>query len=279
MSAHGESNPYDLSGRTALVTGANMGIGAATAVSLARRGAAVLVTYLSMNDPEDDAVFPPAYREARSHDASQVLDAIRREGGRAEAIEVDLVDERAPARLFDYAERELGPIEILVLNATGWQCADSFSSGHDDQVGRPLQPVTAETFTAQFAVDACSSALLIAEFARRYKERGASWGRIVSLTSAGRDGFPGEVSYGAAKAALESITLSAAWELGEQGVTANLVHPPVTDTGWITPEVEREAIKNSPLRHYAQPEDVAEVIAYLCSPAAGFLTGNRIQMR
>ena len=279
MSARAELNQYDLSERTALVTGANMGIGAATAVSLARRGAAVLVAYLSMRDPEDDSIFPAAYREARSRDGSRVVAAIRREGGRAEALEADLVDERAPARLFDHAERELGPIEILVLNATGWQRPDSFSSGREDQVGRLLRPVTSEAFTAQFAVDARSSALLIAEFARRHKERGAGWGRIVSLTSGGRDGFPGEVSYGAAKAALESITLSAAWELGEQGVTANLVHPPVTDTGWLTPEVEREAIANSPLRHYAQPEDVAEVIAYLCSPAASFITGNRIQMR
>ena len=165
------------------------------------------------------------------------------------------------------------------MNATGWQCPDSFSGGHDDQVGRPLHPVTTDAFDAQFAVDARASALLIAEFARRHAERGARWGRIVSLTSAGRDGFPGEVSYGAAKAALESLTLSAAWELGEQGVTANLVHPPHTDSGWFTPAVEREAIAASPLRHYAQPEDVAEVIAYLCSPAAGFITGNRIQMR
>lgn len=279
MSTRAELNSYDLNGRTALITGANMGIGAATAELLARRGAAVLVTYLSMSDPEDDAIFPVAYRKARSRHGSEVVDAIRRKGGRAEAIEADLADELAPMKLLEHAERELGPVEILVLNATGWQCPDSFSSGRDDQVGRPLQPVKAEVFTAQFAVDARASALLIAEFARRHKERGADWGRIVSLTSGGRDGFPGEVSYGAAKAALESLTLSAAWELGEQGVTANLVHPPHTDTGWFTPEVEREAIAASPLRHYAQPEDVAEVIAYLCSPAASFITGNRIQMR
>lgn len=279
MSFRVETNPYDLSERTALVTGANMGIGAATAVSLARRGAAVLVTYLSMHDPEDEAIFPAAYREARSRDGSRVVDAVRREGGRAEAIEADLTDEQTPALLFDHAERELGPVEILVLNATGWQCPDSFSSGREDRVGRPLHPVTAEALTAQLAVDARASALLIAELARRHRKRGAGWGRIVSLTSGGRDGFPGEVSYGAAKAALESITLSAAWELGEHGVTANLVHPPHTDTGWMTPEVEREAIAASPLGHYAQPEDVAETIAYLCSPAAGFITGNRIQMR
>jgi 3-oxoacyl-[acyl-carrier protein] reductase len=279
MSAHTESSSYDLSGRCALVTGANMGIGAATAILLARRGATVLVSYLSMHDPEDDSIFPAAYREARSRDGAAVVDAIRREGGRAEAIEADLRDELTPSHLFDKAERKLGPVEILVLNATGWQCPDSFASGGGDQVGRPLFPVTAEVFDAQFAVDARAGALLIAEFARRHGERGAGWGRIVSLTSGGRDGFPGEVSYGAAKAALESLTLSAAWELGEQGVTANLVHPPHTDTGWFTPEVEREAIAAGPLRHYAQPEDVAEVIAYLCSPAAGFITANRIQMR
>ena len=279
MSAHTESNPYDLNERTALVTGANMGIGAATAALLAHRGAAVLVSYLAMRDPEDDAIFPAAYREARSRDGAWVVDAIRREGGCARAVEADLVDERTPARLFDCAEQELGPVEILVLNATGWQCPDSFASGHEDAVGRPLHPVKSDEFTAQFAVDARASALLIAEFARRHKERGGEWGRIVSLTSGGRDGFPGEVSYGAAKAALESLTLSAAWELGKQGVTVNLVHPPHTDTGWFTPEVEREAIAASPLRHYARPEDVAEVIAYLCSPAAHFITGNRIQMR
>ena len=62
-------------------------------------------------------------------------------------------------------------------------------------------------------------------------------------------------------------------------MTANVVHPPVTDTGWVTPEVEAEAVAASPFRRVAQPADVAEVICLLCGPAARYVTGNRIQMR
>jgi 3-oxoacyl-[acyl-carrier protein] reductase len=138
--------------------------------------------------------------------------------------------------------------------------------------------VTSATFDVQFGVDARGTALLIAEFARRHLEREGSWGRIVSLTSGGPSGFSGEVSYGAAKAALENYTMSAAWELGRYGVTANIVHPPVTDTGWVTPEIEQQSVASSPLRHIAQPGDVAEVICLVCSPQAGFITGNRIQV-
>ena len=87
---------------------------------------------------------------------------------------------------------------------------------------------------------------MIAEFARRHIARHGDWGRIVSLTSGGPDGFPSEVSYGAAKAALENFTMSAAWELGRFGITANVVYPPVTDTGWLTPQIRAVSDRTEP---------------------------------
>jgi 3-oxoacyl-[acyl-carrier protein] reductase len=124
-----------------------------------------------------------------------------------------------------------------------------------------------------------AAALLIAEFARRHIARGAGWGRIIGLTSGSGLGFPEEVSYGAAKAAQVNYTMSAALELAPYGITANVVHPPVTDTGWVTDEV-REAVAASPaLVHVAAPAEVAEVITYLASDAAALITANVITLR
>ena len=158
--------------------------------------------------------------------------------------------------LFDLAEQQLGPVDILVNNATGW-LADSFAAAEADRLGRSLEPVTAAGWTRQFSVDAMAPALLIAEFARRHIARGADWGRIIGLTSGGDLGFPEEVSYGAAKAAQVNYTMSAALELAPFGVTANMVHPPVTDTGWVTDAV-RDMVAASPtLVHVATPDEVA----------------------
>ena len=99
-----------------------------------------------------------------------------------------------------------------------------------DWLGRSLRPVSAATWQQQFTVDAMAAALLIAEFAWRHIARGAGWGRIIGLSSGGDLGFPEEVSYGAAKAAQVSYTMSAGVELAPYGITANMVHPPVTDT-------------------------------------------------
>jgi 3-oxoacyl-[acyl-carrier protein] reductase len=277
-------------GHVAIITGANHGIGAAAARALARDGCAVLCSYLRVTDPEDPGT-PAAHRDNRARDASDVVAGIVAAGGSACAVEADLLDEAAPGALFDAAEERFGPVDILVNNATGW-VADSFAawpgpagdSGGDpgiDRLGRELRPVSAGTWRQQFGVDAMGAALLIAEFARRHIARGGTWGRVIGLTSAGDCGlgFPEEVSYGAAKAAQDNYTMSAAVELAPYGVTANMVHPPVTDTGWVTDEVRSVVAASPVLVHVAEPDEVAAVLAYLASDAAGLISGNVIKLR
>lgn len=268
---------FDLTGHVALVTGGNHGIGAATARALADCGARVLVTYLRLDEGEDSGR-PDEYRQARVSDAEHVTSYIREMGGQATSVEADLSDPQTPRRLFDIAETELGPVDILVNNASGW-LADTFTAESRDRFGRLLHQVSADTFDLQFLVDARGTATMIAEFARRHIERGATWGRIIGLTSGGPTGFPGEVSYGAAKAALENYTMSAAFELAHLGITANIVYPPVTDTGWVTDEVRRTVREIPDLIHIANPEEVAQVIAYLASDHAHLITANTIRLR
>ncbi len=264
-------------GHVALITGANHGIGAATARRLAADGIAVLISYVRM-DEEPDAGTPETYRRNRAADAVALLEELVDAGGRAIAVEADLTDAETPGMLFDLAEEELGPVDVLVNNASGW-LADTFTPDRTDRLGRGLQPVTAATFDRQFAVDARGSALLIAEFARRHIARGGTWGRIVSLTSGDGNGFPQEVSYGAAKAALVNYTLSAAWELASYGVTANALEPPVTDTGWVTEEVVAAVTASANHLHVATPGQVADVIGFLMGDAAGLLTANVLRLR
>ena len=270
-------DPRDLRDHVALITGGNHGIGAATARALAARGARVLISYLRLTDAIEPGV-PDEYHRHRAADAAQVLTAIRERGGHAVAVEADLADNVTPARLFDAAESELGPVDILINNASAW-LADTFEPSSPDRLGRNAARVSADTFDRQFAVDARASAALIAEFARRHVARQATWGRIIGLTSGGPAGFPGEVSYGAAKAALENYTMSAALELASLGITANIVHPPVTDTGWITDAVRRHVADRPDLIHIAEPAEVAAIIAFLASDEARLITGNVIRLR
>jgi 3-oxoacyl-[acyl-carrier protein] reductase len=265
----------DLTGHVALVSGANHGIGAATARLLARHGAAVLITYLRT---EAFGQYPQAYRASRGLDGQDVAASIRTAGGQARAVEADLLDVSVVPRLFAEAEENFGPVDILVNNATGHCAHDSFAARRPVGKESP-DTLTADIFDKTFGVDARAGAMMIAEFARRHIGRQADWGRIIGLTSGGPMGFPGELSYGAAKAALENYTMAASVELGGLGVTANMVYPPVTDTGWVTDDVRDFVDHSDDHIHVARPEDVAGVILLLCGPDASMITGNIVRMR
>lgn len=275
-----DRHPLDggtLDDRRAIVTGANHGIGAATARALASRGADVLVTYLRHTNPAAGDV-PDDYTRHRAQDAAAVVDDITSTGRRAIAVEADLADASTIPRLFDRAERELGPVDIVINNASGW-VADTFRTITSDDLGRDLEPVAPVTVDRIMAVDARAAALMIAEFARRLAARGGEWGRIVGLTSGSPNGFPNEVTYGAAKAAQENYTMSAATELASLGVTANIVHPPVTDTGWVNQSVREFVAASDEHTHVATPDEVAALIAWLCTDDARLVSGNVIRLR
>lgn len=242
-----------LKDKVALITGANHGIGAATARALAAQHTKIFIAYFG--EPSADALV----REIEP--VTEVA-----------AFQSDLSDVSAPACLFDRVEEKFGRVDILINNAA--HCiGDTFIPADDsrDWGGRPTVFIDALSIDRHFAVNVRAAALLTAEFARRYVARGAKWGRIISITTGGAECFPGEVSYGASKNALESYTRAAGKELARFGVTANLIVPGATQTGWITPALEKIILPDVPAGRIGQPEDIADAILMLASQQARWI--------
>ena len=234
--------------RTAIVTGASKGIGAAIAQRLARDGVAVVVNY------------------ARGRaEAEALVRTIEAGGGKAIAVQADIADPAGIAALFDAGEKAFGGIDILVNNAGIMKHR------------RSSRPMTSRSTRRSRSISAACSAGM-REGARRLRDGG----RIVNFSSSVVGLYqPGYGVYAATKAGVEAMTHILAKELGARRVTVNAVAPGPIETALFTDgksEAQIEAIgKMIPLGRLGQPDDIAGLVSFLAGPDSGWVNGQVIR--
>jgi len=246
-------NYIDLSGKVALVTGASSGIGRATAIALSECGAAVAINY-----------------NRNEAGAEQGRREITESGGQALAIQADVTRSRDVASLIERTTKELGPIDILVNNA-------------GSLVERlKILELTEERWDEVIDLNLKSAFLCSKAVAASMMER--KGGAIINVSSiAGRNGGAlGSIHYSTAKGGLISMTKGFAKELAPFGVRVNAISPGVIDTPFheqfSTPEMLKGYIGMIPLARVGKTDEVAKVIAFLASDAAGYLCGETIEI-
>lgn len=236
-----------------VVTGGSRGIGAATCLRLAAEGHDVAVNYV---------------RDAEA--AEDVAKGVRAAGARAVTVRADTSVEADVDRLFEVAERELGPLTGLVNNAAVTGPLGRFTEVGTDVLRRVVD------------VNLIGTLLCSRRAARLMTSRGE--GVIVNVSSgAATLGSPGEyVHYAATKAAVDTLTLGLAKELGPDGVRVNAVAPGLIDTemhaAMGAPDRVREMAGSIPLRRAGQAEEIAAAVAWLMSPEASYATGTVLRV-
>jgi 3-oxoacyl-[acyl-carrier protein] reductase len=250
----------DLRGRIAIVTGASrrIGIGAAIAQTLAAAGADIFLTYFLPYDADQPW-------GSRLSEVEEQLAALNALGVRAYGMEANLAQPETPRRVFESVEGLLGTASILVNNATV-----SENGGIDT--------LDAAQLDRHYAVNMRGMALLCKEFVRRWP--GGLGGRIINMTSGqGVTPMPGELAYIATKGAVEALTTSLAAGVARRGITVNAVDPGATDTGWISAELMKQWTAQAPMGRVGVPQDAANLICFLASAQAEWITGQVLHSR
>ena len=236
--------------KVALVTGASRGIGAATAITLAAEGHDVALASRTVEDLEKVAA------ECAEH------------GARTLVVATDVMEEDQVRAAVTRTAEELGGLDVLVNNA-GW---NSFMV--------PITDMRASGWEKGITLNLTQAFWFIQEAGRLMVGQGG--GAIVNVSSvAGTGTSPGMAHYGAAKAGLISLTANAAFEMGGQGVRVNAVAPgwvrtDISKFAWTDSDAEKAFVERAPIQRWGEPQEIADVIAFLASDKASYLTGQTI---
>lgn len=239
-----------LEGKVAIVTGGSKGIGAAIAEELAEEGASVIVNYSSSKNEAED-----------------VVQSIKRKGGRSIAVEADLTNQKEIDHLFSETEKIFGKLDILINNAGFYEFA-------------PLEKITVEHYHKHFNLNVLGL-LLTCQTAVKYFN--SSGGSIINISSlASKSWAPYATVYSATKAAVDSITKSLGCELGSRNIRVNAINPGIVQTertqssGIIESELRKKVEARTPLGRIGLPKDITKAALFFASDDSAWITGETL---